>query len=102
MREIQQSTSDELHIGFIFCVKNTTVSTTRVAFEYAAEILNVLVYVYRFTERYTAFRTFFGKCIRPIRVPGLLNSTMDIQRWSHFPCIVPVLQLRIPTLLVQA
>jgi hypothetical protein len=45
--------------GSIFSVKNTTWSTTQVAFEYTAEILNVLVRAYLFTERYTAFPDIF-------------------------------------------
>ena len=45
--------------SFIFTVKNTTLSTTRVIFPYTAEILNVLVYSYRF---YRAIRCFSDIC----------------------------------------
>jgi hypothetical protein len=77
--------------GYIFKVKNTTLGTTWVIFPYAAEILNVLVYAYMSTEPYSAFRTFFGKCMRATRVLRLRNSTMGIQHRLYFPCIPIVL-----------
>ena len=46
-------------LSYIFKVKNTTLSTTRVIFPYTAEILNVLVYSYRFYRAIHCFSDIF-------------------------------------------
>ena len=49
----------DLEISPIFKVKNTTLSTTRVIFPYTAQILNVLVYSYRFYRAIHRFSDIF-------------------------------------------
>ncbi len=73
--------------GYIFKVKNTTLGTTRVILACTAEIMNVLVTVYRIYRAIRCFSDIFGRCMRPIRVPRLRNSTMGIQHRLYFPCI---------------
>jgi hypothetical protein len=46
-------------LSYIFKVKNTTLSTTRDIFPYTAEILNVLVYSYRFYRAIHCFSDIF-------------------------------------------
>ena len=46
--------------SFIFSVRNTTLSTTRVIFPYTAEIQNVLVYAYKIYRAIHCFSDIFG------------------------------------------
>jgi hypothetical protein len=46
--------------SFIFSVRNTTLSTTRVIFPYTAEIQNVLVYAYKIYRAIHCFSDSFG------------------------------------------